>query len=281
VSDGHGGYIERRYVARHWGGVIPFALTSASQFRPINPVIYPSREFNQQADAVLRYSANLTDREKVIAEYWADGPSSELPPGHWCRFAQYVSRRDNQTLDQDVELFFALTNALFDASIVAWEAKRFHDSVRPVTAIRYLYAGTMVRAWTGPGQRASLIRGEDRQPYQPATVVTPPFPEFPSGHSTFSAADAEVLKSFTGKDNFGASYTQPAGTSRVEPGLVPQRDVTLRWETFSQAADEAGISRRYGGIHFLNGDLVGRTAGRLVGAQAWQKALRYFDGTAQ
>jgi hypothetical protein len=112
-------------------------------------------------------------------------------------------------------------------------------------------------------------------------VVTPPFPEYISGHSTFSAAGAEILKSFTGSDQFGASFTQPAGTSRVEPGLVPKNDVALKWETFTQAADEAGISRRYGGIHFENGDLNGRAAGRLVGAQAWRKAQTYFDGTAQ
>jgi hypothetical protein len=150
-----------------------------------------------------------------------------------------------------------------------------------VTAIHYLYAGTMVRAWMGPYQGTGLIRGEDWQPYQPATVVTPSFPEYISGHSTFSAAAAEILKSFTGEDKFGASYTAPAGTSRIEPGLVPKNDITLKWETFTQAADEAGMSRRYGGIHFENGDLDGRAAGRLAGAQAWQKALTYFNGTAQ
>src|SRR5262249_40584130 len=112
------------------------------------------------------------------------------------------------------------------------------------------------------------------------TVVTPPFPEFVSGHSTFSAAGAEILKQFTGSDRFDASVTVPVGSSRVEPGRVPATDVTLSWPTFSQAADEAGISRRYGGIHFEDGDLTGRALGRLVGAQVWEKALTYFNGTA-
>jgi hypothetical protein len=66
----------------------------------------------------------------------------------------------------------------------------------------------------------------------------------------------------------------------VEPGAVPATDVTLSWATFSDAADQAGISRRYGGIHFVQGDLRGRSGGRLVGAQVWAKALTYFNGTA-
>ncbi len=110
--------------------------------------------------------------------------------------------------------------------------------------------------------------------------MTPPFPEFNSGHSTFSAAGAEILKSFTGSDAFGASATVQAGSSKVEPGAVPAADVTLSWATFSDAADQAGISRRYGGIHFVQGDLRGRSGGRLVGAQVWAKALTYFNGTA-
>ena len=272
---------EQHYIAPHWGNVIPFALTSASQFRPTNLITYPSKDFTKQTDEILHYSAALNDKQKVIAEYWADGPTSELPPGHWCLFAQYVSHRDNHTLDQDSKMFFALTNAILDASVVSWEAKRAYDSVRPVTAVHYIYAGQMVRAWLGPYLGTGLIRGEDWRPYQASTVVTPPFPEYISGHSTFSAAGAEILKSFTGSNQFGSSYTQAAGTSRVEPGLVPKNDITLKWETFSQAADEAGISRRYGGIHFVNADIDGRTAGLQLGAQAWKKALTYFDGTAQ
>jgi hypothetical protein len=138
-----------------------------------------------------------------------------------------------------------------------------------------------VLAWTGPGRGTQFIDGQDWQPYQADTVVTPPFPEYISGHSTFSAAGAEILKRFTGSDTFGASYTALAGSSKFEPGITPAQDVTLSWATFSEAADEAGLSRRYGGIHFQDGDLVGRSLGRLVGAQAWEKALSYFNGSAQ
>ena len=110
--------------------------------------------------------------------------------------------------------------------------------------------------------------------------MTPPFPEYISGHSIFSSAAAEVLKRYTGSDAFGDSVTIPAGSSRVEPGLVPASNVTLSWPTFSAAADEAGVSRRYGGIHFVQGDLESRALGRKVGAQAYDLAQAYIAGTA-
>lgn len=175
-------------------------------------------------------------------------------------------------------MFFALTNAIFDAGVACWDTKRAFDSVRPVTAIHFLFAGQQVNAWGGPYQGTRLINGRDWQPYQAATVVTPPFPEFFSGHSIFSAAGAETLYRFTESDNFGGSFTQKAGTSRVEPGAVPATDITLSWATFSDAADQAGISRRYGGIHFEQGDLVGRALGRQVAAQAWDRAQAYITG---
>jgi hypothetical protein len=111
-------------------------------------------------------------------------------------------------------------------------------------------------------------------------ISTPPFAEFVSGHSTFSAASAEILKSFTGSDRLDAQAVFPAGASPLEPGLVPHEDVTLSWRTFSEAADEAGLSRRYGGIHFESGDLEGRALGRRIGALVWEKARAYFDGVA-
>ena len=281
VPNGHGGFTVQRYTGPHWGLVTPFALSSGAQFRPaLGPATFPTERYTLQAEQMLDYSANLTDVQKIIAEYFADGPNSELPPGHWCLFGQFCSQRDHHNLDADVTMFFALANAVFDAGIAAWDAKRVFDSVRPVTAIHYLFQGKKVRAWGGPYQGTKVINGEDWRPYQKATVVTPPFAEFVSGHSAFSAAGAEILKRFSGSDAFGASYTRKAGTSLFEPGPVPATDVTLAWATFSAAADEAGLSRRYGGIHFPDGDLVGRSMGRQVGAQVWDKAQTYINGTA-
>ncbi len=276
VSDGQGGFVEQKFVTPQWSLVIPFALKSAAQFRPPPPEPQPSYRYREQANQILAYSAGLNDAQKVIAEYWADGPASELPPGHWNLFAQYVSQRDSYGIDQDTKLFFAQANAIFDTSIVAWDAKRVYDYVRPVTAIHYLYTGQQVLAWGGPYQGTRLIDGGTWRPYQAPTVVTPPFPEYISGHSIFSAAGAEVLRAFTGSDVFGFEVTFPAGSGRVEPGVVPAAPLTLSYPLFTDAADEAGISRRYGGIHFVEGDLYSRELGRLVADQAYAKALSYF-----
>ena len=80
---------------------------------------------------------NLTDEQKTIVEYWADGPGTGLPPGHWALFAQQVSQREGYGIDDDAKMFFALTNAMFDASIAVWDCKRVFDYVRPITAIRF------------------------------------------------------------------------------------------------------------------------------------------------
>jgi hypothetical protein len=107
----------------HWRRVTPFALTSSSQFRPPAPARYGTRAYWAQAAEIVFRSATLNDRSKAIAVYWADGPSTETPPGHWMLVAQAVSARDRHTLDDDVKMFFALGNALLDASIAAWDCK--------------------------------------------------------------------------------------------------------------------------------------------------------------
>src|SRR5262249_40101075 len=144
--------------------------------------------------------------------------------------------------------------AIFDAGCCAWDDKIAFDSVRPITAIRWLNRGKTITAWGGPGRGTRQIAGEEWFPYQATTFPTPPFAEYSSGHSNFSAAGAEILRAFTGSDRFGGSVTFAIGTSRTEPGTVPARDVTLAWPTFSDAAAQAGMSRRYGGIHFEQGD---------------------------
>jgi len=196
-------------------------------------------------------------------------------------FAQATSRKFGNTLDDDVKLFFTLGNALTDASVAAWAWKFKYDYVRPITAIREHYRGQQIASWLGPYKGYGLVKGETRIPYQELHVVTPPFPEYTSGHSTFSGAGARVLSMFTGSDTFGASVTVRAGTSRIEPRTptnpgTPARDVTLSWPTFSAAAGEAGRSRRYGGIHFESGDLHGQELGRQIGWDDWFKAQSYI-----
>lgn len=270
------------FVGAQWAKVTPFAMKSTDEFLAFisrfRPALYPSQTYLEQAQALVAISAGLTDTQKMIAEYWANGPHTELPPGHWDLFAQFVSARDQHTMDDDAKMFFALTAAIHDAGIVAWGAKSKFDSVRPVTAIPFLFHGQTIVSWGGPFRGTVMMDGGDWIPYQPATFPTPPFPEYISGHSTFSAAGAEILRRWTRSDNFGASVTFDAGSSTIEPGATPENAITLFWPTFTAAANQAGISRRYGGIHFETGDLVGRATGRLVAEKAWAKALKYCRG---
>ena len=271
-------------VGAQWGNVIPFALTSGSQYRSFiarfGPALYGSNAYQQQAQELINISARLNDREKMIAEYWANGPHTELPPGHWDLFGQYISARDNHSVDDDAKMFFALTAAIHDAGIVAWDAKRYSDSVRPVTAIPFLFHGQTIQSWGGPYMGTVSMDGGNWIPYQPSTFPTPPFPSYMSGHSTFSAAGAIILSDWTGSDTFGASVTFAPGSSVIEPGLTPATSIALVWPTFTDASNQAGISRRYGGIHFKADDLTGRAVGKKIGNQAWLKAQSYFNGKA-
>ncbi len=179
-------------------------------------------------------------------------------------------------IGKSVKLFFALSNALMDAGIAAWDCKRAFDYARPVTVIRHLFKDKAVQAWGGPGLGTVTMYGRDWMPYQKADFITPPFPEFVSGHSTFSRAAAEILKKFTGSDWFGHTATVKGLSIDNVPDLLPSVD--LHWRTFTEAANEAGMSRRYGGIHFEQGDLQGRAIGAKVAELVWKKASAYWEG---
>lgn len=296
----------------------------------------------------LPYAANPVKRGdygRVLAEYWADGPHSETPPGHWNLMANQVAdhpaftRRwagvgpELDALEWDVRMYFVLNAALHDAACTAWTLKRYFDSARPITLIRYMaqrgqsttqgvpswhpqglplesglveiitaqsaapggrhahlaaHQGKIaVKSW--PGQPADpehqtsgvvWMTGETWVPYQRNTFVTPAFPGYISGHSTFSRAAAEVLTAATGSPFFPgglSQHTVPAGALIHEEG--PSAPVTLQWATYLDAADQAGISRLWGGIHIAADDLDGRKCGALAGMQAWSLAQKYFDGS--
>jgi hypothetical protein len=265
------------FAVPHWQQVTPFALSSASQFLPPGPTVKKSDgSYDKAIKDIISYSAKLDDQTKARAEYWADGPKSEQPPGHWMLFAGAISRKNSQTIDQDAKLNFAVSNALLDAGIAAWHAKRRYDFIRPITAVRTTQAGKTIKAWAGPGQGTKVIPAEQFRSYIP----TPPFPDYVSGHSTFSAAAAQVIRTFTGSDTLNLTSTFAAGSSFVEPGSVPAAPVQLGWSSFTAAAGEAGLSREYGGIHFRDADAHGLNLGRAIGTNTWNKANTYFQGIA-
>lgn len=289
---------------------------------------------------------NQADFARVVAEYWADGPDSETPPGHWNTIANTVSDEldpdlrlggDSPVLDRlewDVMLYLALNAATHDAAIAAWGAKGHYDYARPISMIRYMaglgqssdpdapayhplglplepgLAELVTAETTAAGGRHEALSGSEGQiavrswtgrpadpetevggvgwilaaqwlPYQMPTFVTPSFAGYVSGHSTFSRAAAEVLTEITGSPFFpgGAmEWTVPAGSLEFEAG--PSEDVVLQWATYADAADQAGLSRLYGGIHVRADDLQGRLIGHACGKAAWAKVQQYYGRSA-
>jgi hypothetical protein len=280
-------YTLQNALTPQWGNIIPFSNLNTTVFKSMAPG--PPKNSNgtystKDIATELADTSNLTDVKKAVAEYWADGPRSEFPPGHNAVFAQFLCRKFGNNLDSDTKLFFMLGNAMMDASIASWWQKYKYDFVRPVTAIREYYKNQNINSWLGPGKNPSTgnfgtVLGQDWMPYQALTVVTPPFPEYVSGHSTFSAAGATLLALANGSDTFGGSITIGRGSSKIEPHQnVPAADVPLSWPTFTDASNEAGMSRRYGGIHFYSGDMNGRAVGRQVAQYVYSKAQSYIKG---
>jgi hypothetical protein len=225
-----------------WSDVTPFAITSSSQFRPDGPPALDSAEyageFNQVKELGSLNSTTRTAEQTEVAQFWADGSGSFTPPGHWNQIAESVSLAQKNTLSENARLFALLNIAEADAGIVAWDAKYEYNFWRPITAIRQ--ADT-------DGNPDTLA-----DPTWNPLLVTPHFPEYISGHSTFSGAADAVLTSFFGDISF-------TNSSAGLPG------VTRSFDSFTQAADEAGSSRIYGGIHFQSANEDGLTAGRALG----------------
>ena len=269
------------YQVPFWGQVKPFAPINGAQFRPGAPAAFGSAAFNEQVQQIVTLQAALTETQKCQVDFWAGGRTAEVPSVIWSQFAQFVSARDNHNEAGDIKMFFAVSNALFDAGIAAWDAKRAYDSVRPITAVRHVLCDTTIRGYglAGPAGGLQTMTGASWMPYQLTSQPSPPHPDHVSGHSTYSTAAAEVLKLFTGSDVFRHSVTVAAGAVPMEASM-PTLAVTLAWDTFFYAACEAGLSRLYGGIHFNSADQMGRTLGTQVGATVFARAQNFWLGRA-
>ncbi len=251
------------------------------------------------------------DFGRVLAEYWADGPNSETPPGHWNVLANAVAdsagfaRQPGGTgaalslLEWDVKVYLALNGALHDAAITAWEIKRAATTARPISLVRYLAQtdprglllipgvveqrseGVVALEWPFAIGAAAYRTPLLWSPYQKSSFVTPAFPGFISGHSTFSRAAAEVLADLTGSPYFPGGlgeFVAGPGFLKIDVGGAVNGEVRLQWATYADAADQAGQSRIWGGIHIEPDDFAGRRVGRDVGLAAVALARRYFAG---
>jgi hypothetical protein len=224
------------YALPQWGFVVPFAMSSSSQFRPPGPPALDNQQYADDYDEVKALGAAVgstrTEEQSEIALFWADSAGTETPPGHWNSIAQIIAEDRGNTLEQNARLFALLNIAMADAAICAWDAKYEFHFWRPVTAI----------AFAEPELNWMSL------------IVTPPFPDYVSGHSTFSAAAATVLPLFYGTEDL------PFTTgSDFLPGVYRS------FPTPMAAADEAGDSRVYGGIHFRTASEDGLLAGISIG----------------
>jgi len=283
------------FLTPQWYRVKPFVLERADQFRPGPPPKVGSPQLKQDVDANIAANANLSVEQKAIVELMRDGPRSTGQSGHWLRFAADVSRRDHNTLDQDVKLFFVIGNVVFDAFISCWETKRFYDTSRPWTLVRHYYKGQQITGYLGACKGVGKIPAEQWHPYSPDSFVTPPFPGYTSGHAMASGAASRMLALITGSDRLEDIVIRKSG-ELTDPGctvaqmqardgkpamsLKDDREVRLKLPTFSAAAEMAALSRMLGGYHIATDNNVGLAVGRKIADYSWPKYQAYFDGTA-
>jgi hypothetical protein len=272
-ADGKGGVVVRDFLTPHWYRVKPFGLLTAAQFRPPPPPMMDSEQLKKEINECLYFNANLTPQRKAIIEFMRDGPRSTGQSGHWLRFARLVSQRDHYDLEQDVKLYFAVSNVAMDAFIAAWESKRFYDSARPWSLVRYYFGDQKIMGWGGCDKGTNVVTGNTWQPYSPPTFVTPPFPGYVSGHSAVSAACAKVLELFTKSDTFGVEEKRSAGILTETAG----DEVSLPLNTFSETAEIAGLSRVMGGYHIQSDNIQGLILGRKVATHDWEILLKHFN----
>lgn len=241
----------------HWGSVTPFAMMSGSQFRGPGPPALDSAEYAEAFNDVKELGAaegsSRTEEQTEIADFWINGPGTATPPGHWNIIAQIVAEEQGNTLVENARLFALMNIAQADAAICSWDNKYTYEQWRPVTAIR----------------NADLDGNPDTEPDPDwsSYIPTPPFPDYTSGHSTFSAAASKVLELFFGTDGIGFTTN-----SDETP------EVFRMYTSFSQAADESGRSRIYGGIHWEYANQDALSGGRELGAYVFANLLKAIDG---
>lgn len=231
----------------HWRLIRPLLLDSAAQCKPIPPPPYsltPSSQYYKELQEVFTISKELTGEQDTIARFWDDNPfvtqhaghftyanKKITPVGHWIGLTAVFCRQTQQSDLQTAIAYSVTASAIFDGFIACWDEKFSSSTVRPITVIRDVFNSE----WN-------------------ARLQTPPFPEYTSGHSVISAAAATVSSEIFGN--------QLAFTDTVE---VKYLNLQRSYPSIRAAADEAGISRLYGGIHFRSAIEQGKWQGNTIG----------------
>ncbi|MCX2678845.1 vanadium-dependent haloperoxidase [Galbibacter sp. EGI 63066] len=277
-SDGKGGKFAPGCLTPFWQHVKPLLLKSADQFRPGPPPKVGSKQMEKEVKEVIDLQANLSPEDKALVEFMRDGPKSAQQAGHWLIFALDVSRRDQNTLDEDVKMYFLVESVAMDGFIACWDAKMFYDSARPYALVHEYYQDQLIKAWGGPEKGMMKMDGEKWRPYSPDTFLCPPFPSYVSGHSTISGGCAEALRLFTGDDAFGTEVELVPG-ALTEPNNTDD-PVVLKFPTFTKAGEMAGISRVMGGYHIQADNIEALKLGRKIARYNYKKYLELIGEEA-
>jgi hypothetical protein len=234
---------ERAPLLPEWGSVTTFAVADRAKFHPPGPPKLDSAEYADSYRTVKalgsKASTERTRDQTEIALFWADGEGTVTPPGHWNQIARSVAAGRKLSLIENARLYALLNVAMADAAMICWECKYRMDFWRPVTAIRAA------------------------DPNWAPLITTPPFPSYTSGHSSFSGAAAAALAAY-----FKTDDVEFTSTADDLPG------VTRSFKSFTAAANEAGMSRIYGGIHWDFDNVDGLKCGREI---AEHVAKNFFD----
>jgi len=256
----------------------------------------------EQMDKIIDLYGKLTDEQKMTAELFAgSGPTVLPPPGIMIVIALQISEKYEQSLENEIKMLFMLGGSFFDACVSAWWYKSTYNQARPVSLIRHYYKNKILNSWNP--EYATTILGEKWLPYQDLTFVTPPFPDVASGHTVFSRTSGKLLDWWFNYpvlyDTFSLSempnqkiicpslilsekicsigeYIFPKGSSVIEPGFSPTKDVVLRYRTIKEVYEAAGMSRIYGGIHTYQTNDVSAQLADWVYSQTLDKLKNQF-----
>lgn len=229
-----------------WPNVTPFAMNTGSQFRPSAPPALSSAEYAAAYNEVKTIgavnSSTRTAEQTDIAKLWKAGGGTVTPPGMWNQIAQQLSTSQGLSISENARMFAMLNVSTADAGIAAWDCKYFFPTWRPIDAIRL-------------GETDGNGATEADAAWAPLIGPTPNHPTYTSGHSTFSSAAATALARFFGTDALNFTVTNEIDA----PGVMRM------FSSLSDAANEAGRSRIYGGIHFEFDNQAGLHCGQQVG----------------
>jgi len=270
---GMGIYKVQQFVTPQYALVEPYSYNNPRNFRVPRPAASNHRNraaYRGQADEVLNVSANLTDEQKLKAEFFDDKIASLGFSAVFAALSQGLS------LLEFIHLDFVTNMAAHDAGIFIWQEKRRYDAVRPFSAIRYLYKDEPVLAWGGPGRGTEYIAASEWKSY----LEEADHPEYPSASACFCNAHTQSARLFLGSDILNYQVSIPAGASRIEPGLTPASDSLLSFGTWTEFNDDCGRSRVWAGVHFTAAVEASQQVCDVFGDMAIDYLNALLDGSA-